>query len=78
MTTKAAHIEGADETIEVVTCVPKEDRKSPPSPKLEPSGSEMGVLNGTRVDADKNRYPYCVVWTPIPFLTYVFKERNFH
>ena len=25
-----------------------------------------------RICPNKNRYPFCIVWTPIPFLTYIF------
>ena len=28
----------------------------------------MGIPPGS-VDPEKQRFPYCVVWTPIPFLT---------
>ncbi|KAK5647589.1 hypothetical protein RI129_002481 [Pyrocoelia pectoralis] len=30
-------------------------------------GSECAVI-----DIPKNRYPFCIVWTPIPFLTWLF------
>ncbi|KAB0805716.1 hypothetical protein PPYR_02686 [Photinus pyralis] len=26
----------------------------------------------TQIDITRNRYPFCVVWTPIPFLTWLF------
>ena len=28
-------------------------------------------INTKKINAQKNRYPYCIVWTPIPFLTYI-------
>ena len=28
-------------------------------------------INTKNINAQKNRYPYCIVWTPIPFLTYI-------
>ena len=28
-------------------------------------------INTKQINAQKNRYPYCIVWTPIPFLTYI-------
>lgn len=27
--------------------------------------------NPKKINPQKNRYPYCIVWTPIPFLTYL-------
>ena len=38
--------------------------------KLEEAVEEntMG-LQPDKIDSEKNRYPYCIVWTPIPFLT---------
>lgn len=36
--------------------------------KTEPDDVDM-VLPG-KVDPQKNRFPYCIVWTPIPLLTY--------
>ena len=30
------------------------------------------VYDGHHIDHKKQRYPYCIVWTPIPCLTYVF------
>ena len=28
-------------------------------------------INTKKINPQKNRYPYCIVWTPIPFLTYL-------
>ena len=28
-------------------------------------------INTKKIDPQQNRYPYCIVWTPIPFLTYL-------
>ena len=28
-------------------------------------------INTKKINAQKNRYPHCIVWTPIPFLTYI-------
>ena len=28
-------------------------------------------IDTKKINAQKNRYPYCIVWTPIPFLTYI-------
>jgi len=29
-------------------------------------------LQPDKIDSEKNRYPYCIVWTPIPFITWLF------
>ena len=44
------------------------------SPEAEERPIKMGLpLNdGHRIDHNKQRYPHCIVWTPIPCLTYVF------
>ena len=34
-----------------------------------PSG--LPYYSENYVDHSKNRYPFCIVWTPIPMLTYV-------
>ena len=28
-------------------------------------------INTKKINSQKNRYPYCIVWTPIPFITYL-------
>jgi len=30
---------------------------------------QLPMYGGNKVDHRKNRYPFCVVWTPIPCLT---------
>ena len=38
--------------------------------KLEEAVDEINMgLQPGKIDSEKNRYPYCIVWTPIPFLT---------
>ena len=46
--------------------------------KNEESNNEIIFYSSTKLNIDnnkifpsKNRYPYCIVWTPIPFLTYI-------
>jgi hypothetical protein len=29
-------------------------------------------MNTTKIDYDLHRYPFCLVWTPIPLLTWIF------
>lgn len=29
-------------------------------------------MNNTKIDYDLHRYPFCLVWTPIPLLTWLF------
>ena len=36
--------------------------------KLEADEEKM-VLPPGKIDPEKQRFPYCIVWTPIPFLT---------
>ncbi len=33
--------------------------------------SNTHLNNQKKISPQKNRYPYCIVWTPIPFLTYL-------
>ncbi|BFZ23662.1 hypothetical protein BsWGS_26700 [Bradybaena similaris] len=35
-------------------------------------GSDTNLINSGRVDSKSNRYPHCIVWTPIPCLTWLF------
>jgi hypothetical protein len=46
--------------------------------KNEETNNEIIFYSSTKLNMDnnkiypsKNRYPYCIVWTPIPFLTYI-------
>ena len=46
--------------------------------KNEETNNEIIFYSSTKLNIDnnkifpsKNRYPYCIVWTPIPFLTYI-------
>lgn len=41
--------------------------QSPGSP-LDRSDAEQAVLMNS-IDHERARYPYCIVWTPIPVLT---------
>ncbi|KAK3736544.1 hypothetical protein RRG08_051536 [Elysia crispata] len=34
------------------------------------SGSNTNLYNGTKINAKENRYPHCIVWTPLPCLTW--------
>ena len=29
-------------------------------------------MSSTKIDYDAHRYPFCLVWTPIPLLTWIF------
>ena len=46
--------------------------------KIEEINKELIFYSSSQLNTDqkkifpsKNRYPYCIVWTPIPFLTYI-------
>jgi hypothetical protein len=54
-----------NEKVEVAVVVIKEYKKEV---KLETEGEE-DMVQPDKVDPEKNRYPYCIVWTPIPILT---------
>lgn len=30
------------------------------------------TMNSTQIDYDTHRYPFCLVWTPIPLITWLF------
>ena len=54
-----------------VQSVSSPDPQGPSDPKvdkLEVDIEEKMVLPG-HIDPEKQRFPYCIVWTPIPFLT---------
>ena len=45
---------------------------NPKVDKLEADDEEKMVLpTPGHIDPEKQRFPYCIVWTPIPFLTWV-------
>ena len=47
-----------------------EDSKDPNSPVQESDmNSQLPLHMANRVDHRKQRYPHCIVWTPIPLLT---------
>merc|ERR1711884_616072 len=49
-------------------------RKVLPIPRLTSwrlTTTKKMVLPG-HIDPEKQRFPYCIVWTPIPFLTWLF------
>jgi hypothetical protein len=35
------------------------------------SSGSKGTLMDLFIDHQKQRYPFCIIWTPIPLLTYV-------
>jgi len=35
------------------------------------------TITGRWVDVAKQRYPYCLVWSPIPIITYVSSTASF-
>ena len=35
----------------------------------------LPLVAADKIDHDKQRYPHCIVWTPIPMLTSVFQAR---
>lgn len=34
------------------------------------SGSSGDLLGGRNIDKARSRYPYCIVWTPLPIITW--------
>ena len=40
-------------------------------PEIIPYSNSQLTLNQKKINIKKNRYPYCIVWAPIPFLTYI-------
>ena len=48
------------------------DPQGPSDPKvdkLEVDIEEKNMVLPGHIDPEKQRFPYCIVWTPIPFLT---------
>ena len=48
------------------------DPQGPSDPKvdkLEVDNNEEKMVLPGHIDPEKQRFPYCIVWTPIPFLT---------
>ena len=41
------------------------------SPEIIPYANSQLTLKSNKINPQKNRYPYCIVWAPIPFLTYL-------
>ena len=37
----------------------------------ESMGPDGGNGLNEKIDSDNQRYPYCIVWTPIPLLTWL-------
>ncbi|KAK7471439.1 hypothetical protein BaRGS_00035927 [Batillaria attramentaria] len=35
-------------------------------------GSPLPLFDGARIDPSNSRFPHCIVWTPIPCLTWLF------
>ncbi|KAK7093391.1 transmembrane protein 222-like [Littorina saxatilis] len=35
-------------------------------------GSQLPLFDGGRIDPSKDRFPHCIVWIPIPCLTWLF------
>lgn len=37
-----------------------------------PAIPNMSVIQGAQIDFKTDKYPFCIVWTPIPVLTFFF------
>jgi hypothetical protein len=59
-----------EETI-TTTAIPVEDSSKPKQTVMSDDSFIPNVSND-RVDVDHVRYPHCLVWTPIPVLTWLF------
>lgn len=49
-----------------------EESASVSSTSVDLNGEEEIQINESIMDHAKSRYPFCIVWTPIPLLTWVF------
>ena len=54
--------------VQPVSSPDPQGHSDPKVDKLEVDIEEKMVLPG-HIDPEKQRFPYCIVWTPIPFLT---------
>ncbi len=59
------------EETKTATAISIED---PSKPKQTSMGDDSFLPNGLndRIDVKRVRYPHCLVWTPIPILTWLF------
>ena len=39
---------------------------------MHSDGSSLAMGEVSRVDPHRNRYPYCVVWSPLPCISWLF------
>ncbi|NWR79503.1 TM222 protein, partial [Centropus bengalensis] len=46
--------------------------RAPAMAEAEAKMKQFGSGGGAGLDAERGRFPYCVVWTPIPVLTWLF------
>jgi hypothetical protein len=53
------------------TAIPIEDSPKPNQPKMNDDSFLPNGLSD-RIDSKRVRYPHCLVWTPIPVLTWLF------
>jgi hypothetical protein len=53
------------------TTIPIEDPVKPNQPKMNDDNFLPNGLSD-RIDIKRVRYPHCLVWTPIPVLTWLF------
>jgi len=62
---------GSGQEITTATVIPVED---PSKSKEARMGDESFLSNNLndRIDVGRVRYPHCLVWTPIPVLTWLF------
>jgi len=58
---------GLSKTIESVA---KDPDKNPVSKVSMEDDLEARII-GTPIDHERSRYPYCIVWTPLPFITWL-------
>lgn len=49
-----------------------EVKNSYPAPQAQALPELDSEPLGSRIDPKANRFPFCIVWTPIPFLTWLF------
>ena len=39
---------------------------------VEHEGSMQNLNSNSQIDVKYQRYPYCIVWTPIPLISWIF------
>ena len=71
-------IEDSSKDLQVKDIIKNSNDNNTTSLKIEEVNKEILFYSTTQLNTDpkkiypsKSRYPYCIVWTPIPFLTYI-------